>query len=387
MNNTIDCISHSWDTVFFISYMPIGIISVFIKASAILPLTKQLESIRKNWVHLMGMNRKNILLTILGISGMGMITKKIFDYKKENPVYSKESWLLQRSFSFFTWPFNLIESDFLYNKSIQLLSLKQKEHIKAPDIQSVKMTEYLLDNMQVFILNDQKDSEQKVVFFLHGGGYLSPPTPPHFDTAVELAQQTGAKIVMPNYPKAPNYTFKDAYPKVLNAYKRMLISQSSRDNITILGDSSGGGFAVGLSSLLVKENIPQPKKIVLISPWLDASSDNPDLAKNEDSDTLLPAQRYLKATGRLWAGGEKEVYNPLVSPIYSDNLSQLPPIYIITGNAEMLYPDVLRFKDKMTKMGHGIHLFIKEGMVHDFALFNTPEGKEARNYIGEVVNK
>jgi acetyl esterase/lipase len=266
-----------------------------------------------------------------------------------------------------------------------LIENSSEEYIRVPNVQSVSVSELLINDMQTIILNNKRDPEQEVIFFLHGGAYLAQPVPPHFNTALDIIDQTDAKVVMPIYPKSPVYNYKDAYPKLMEAYRQVLLHTSSSENISFMGDSAGGGLAAGLSSLLAHKKLPQPRQLILISPWLDASSENPDIKEFEESDTLLPKQEYFRETGLLWAGGEENIYHPLVSPLYSTYLKELPPTYVIAGGDEMLYPDILRFEAAMSEAGGKIKLFEKDNMVHDYAIFNTPEGQEARDLISQLI--
>lgn len=56
-----------------------------------------------------------------------------------------------------------------------------------------------------------------------------------------------------------------------------------------MGDSAGGGLALGLALALKTENITQPKDIILLSPWLDVTLSNEDIPKYESSDPILSA--------------------------------------------------------------------------------------------------
>lgn len=114
-----------------------------------------------------------------------------------------------------------------------------------------------------------------------GGAYVIDATSLHFYTVADIIQQTDAKVVMPIYPKAPKYNFMEAYPKILEAYRQVLKETPSPDRISFLGDSAGGCLAFGLSHLLTQENLPQPKQLILLSPWVDASSQNPEMKKFE----------------------------------------------------------------------------------------------------------
>lgn len=333
-------------------------------------------------------NKNNLFNKVLigvSIAAIGLVGKIFYDYKKDNTSQSLQSWLLERLFRMFSYPLSQLESRTLFEKGIDAIGDKTEKHINLPQLEGIDTSEAYLKEMQILLFNDKKDDNQQVIFFLHGGAYLFQPASPHFNTLKEIIRQTDAKVVMPIYPKAPNYDFKDAYPKVLKTYIQTIHKTDSPQNVTLMGDSAGGGLALGLSSLLADENLAQPRQLILISPWLDAGSENPNMKKFEESDPILPSQIYFQATGRLWARGEDNVYHPLVSPIYTNQLDNIPPVHIIAGGDEMLYPDILRFKSYMKEEDKEVHLYVKEDMGHDYAIFNTPEGKEARQLINKII--
>lgn len=320
-----------------------------------------------------------------GLAALGIAGKTLYDYHQEKGEQSFQSWLLERFFGLFSYPLTQLESRNFYEKGIEVIGDNTEKHIELPQLENIESEEVFVKGMQVLLFNNKNDKKQQVVFFLHGGAYVFQPAFPHFDTVEDIIEQTDAKVVMPIYPKAPNYSFKDAYPKVLEAYRYTLRKTASSNNITFLGDSAGGGFVLGLSSLLAHEELSQPRQLILISPWLDAGSDNPNMKEYEETDPLLPTQIYFQATGRLWARGEDNVYHPLVSPLYTNQIEHLPPVYIIAGGSEMLYPDILRFVSYLEEEGKEVHLKVKEELGHDFAIFNTPEGEKARRLISERI--
>lgn len=325
------------------------------------------------------------MLAAAGLIGIGLAGKMFINYKRADTDQSLQSWLLERLFGLISYPLKKIESRKLYEKGIEVIGDNTNPRVPAPRFEGIKTEEVYIENMQTLIFNDKNKNNQAVLFFLHGGAYIFQPAFPHFNTVEAIIRQTDAKVVMPIYPKVPNYDFTDAYPTIIQAYRQTVANTASIANITFMGDSAGGGLALGLSSLLAHENLPQPRQLILISPWLDARAENPNMKKFEASDTLLPSQYYFQTTGRLWARGEDNLYHPLVSPLYTTQLDTQPPIYILVGGDEMLYPDILRFKAYMEEAGGEVHLYVKEGMVHDYAIFNTPEGEEARAFISERI--
>src|SRR3712207_7656426 len=59
-----------------------------------------------------------------------------------------------------------------------------------------------------------------------------------------------------------------------------------RSTVTLAGDSAGGGLALGLAQTLRDQGLPQPRRLLLVSPWLDLTLGNPDLAADRKSTRL-----------------------------------------------------------------------------------------------------
>ncbi|HEL0798767.1 TPA: alpha/beta hydrolase [Streptococcus equi subsp. zooepidemicus] len=243
------------------------------------------------------------------------------------------------------------------------------------------------DNMQVHSWNEKpnKSSDQKVILYLHGGSYLNNPTSYHIDMLKTLSTSLDAKIVLPIYPKAPTYTYDVAMPRLVSLYQDILKSTSPQ-NITIMGDSAGGGLALGLALALKTENITQPKDIILLSPWLDVTLSNEDIPKYESSDPILSAWG-LRIVGDIWARrGENNTKHPYVSPIYGDT-NGLAPITMFVGTHEIFYPDIKKFDDMLEQKGHKHQLFVGEKMNHVYPIYPIEEAKTAQYQIIDTIKK
>ena len=51
----------------------------------------------------------------------------------------------------------------------------------------------------------------RTIYYVHGGGYMAPTDPFHVRYATRLADAVGARIVLPDYPLAPEHTWRDSY--------------------------------------------------------------------------------------------------------------------------------------------------------------------------------
>ncbi|MGE7839903.1 alpha/beta hydrolase fold domain-containing protein [Lysinibacillus sp. NPDC093712] len=243
--------------------------------------------------------------------------------------------------------------------------------------------ELTFEGMQVFTLNDQKSSKQKVILYIHGGAWTSQPLNLHWLFMDNMAQSLDAKIIAPIYPKVPHFNYKDAYSKILNLYKEILGTVESINQLTIMGDSAGGNISLGLGHLLKMEDLPQPKDIILLSACVDMSLSNPLIPEYDEKDPLL-AREGMEVITKIWAA-DKSVTDPLISPIYG-NFNGLGKITHFIGTHEALYPDAMKLDEKLTEQGIEINTFVYPQMIHVFVVMPTPEAKDAQQKIINIIS-
>ncbi len=188
----------------------------------------------------------------------------------------------------------------------------------------------------IFIITTNEKQTNKKILYFHGGSYMAEATSNHWKFVEQLAKDTGATIILPDYPLTPKYTYKDVFNMVEPLYKE-IIEQIGSENLIIMGDSAGGGLSLALEELLGEQDIPMPTKTILISPWLDVRLNNPEIGNIEKSDTILNKES-LRLAGIAYASSEG-MENYLVNPIDGD-LSKLQNVTILIGTHDILNPDV-----------------------------------------------
>ena len=97
----------------------------------------------------------------------------------------------------------------------------------------------------------------RAAVYLHGGAYVSEISPQHWTLVSRLAD-AGVRVEVPSYGLAPEHTYREAYPFVTAVY-RELLTEVEASTVTILGDSAGGGLALGLAQTLAGSGLPQPR--------------------------------------------------------------------------------------------------------------------------------
>lgn len=246
------------------------------------------------------------------------------------------------------------------------------------------LKEQTFEDMQVFILNDQKSSSQMVILYIHGGAWTNQPLNLHWLFMDKMAQALNAKVIAPIYPKVPHFSYQDTYPKMLSLYKEILASIESSNQLTIIGDSAGGNIALGLIQLLKRDGLPQPQDIILLSACVDMSLENPLIQEYEENDPML-ASEGMEVITKIWAA-DKALKDPIISPIYGD-FQGVGKITHFIGSHESLYPDAIQFDEKLTEQGVAINTFVYPKMNHVFVVMPLPEAVDAQQKIINILSK
>lgn len=225
-------------------------------------------------------------------------------------------------------------------------------------------------------------AESPTIVYLHGGAYWTQPSLYSFLFIRDIAERTTARVVMPIYPKAPTHDVTDAMAFVSSVWAQ--VSSSTTSPLVLMGDSAGGGLALGLVQKLIAEKAALPDGIIVTSPWLDAGLTNQEISTRQAEDPFLDAQT-LRFQGKVYAGSVG-VNHPWASPLRGD-FAKAPRITVLTGTHDILNPDALSFAAKAQERNWPVTTFEYPGMNHLFAAYPTPEGRDARQLIASVINR
>lgn len=223
------------------------------------------------------------------------------------------------------------------------------------------------------------------LMYLHGGGFVLPLAPPHWAILESLLLTTGATIIVPLYPRAPEHTFIRTYEFLDEVYSLIIADLEPGGIVVLAGDSAGGGLAIGLAFRLKEARQPSPAAIIAFSPWVDLSLSNAEIAELERRDPVLVVSALIGA-GQLWAG-QADVSHPLLSPVHAD-LSGMPPLYIYQGGRDIMLPDVMTLTRNMATAGGDVEVRIFPAGSHLFvSAIRTPESKKAVRHAAATIKR
>lgn len=264
-----------------------------------------------------------------------------------------------------------------------------KMFISEPRVDKYSIPDYIktessikedtFEELRYYRMNSKGKNENKV-FYIHGGAYVCEMMDQHIMMLDKIASSLDTEIIIPIYLLAPEHNYKESYKEVVSLYRSM-ISQYEAKNLILMGDSAGGGYALGLSMYLRNHGIRQPRELILLSPWVDITMSNPSItAKLSRGDKILDLHSLIDC-GSEWAG-ESNPKDYLLSPIYGDFIG-LPRITSFVGTSEIFFPDCQRLHKKLSeeKVENTLRKYNK--MQHVFPALPIPEAEES---IREIVN-
>lgn len=228
-------------------------------------------------------------------------------------------------------------------------------------------------------------TRDKIVIYVHGGGYVMDASPSHWHLVSTLIDATNCLVYFPDYPLAPEHNYEDTENMMIELYKH-LIRHHDPEEIIIMGDSAGGGISLATALCLKELELPQPKKYILISPSVDLDCNLPlspvESVALEESDPLISSLSFDTICD-LWRGNrERTDYH--VTPCHGD-LSNLAPITIFAGTVDVLTPFTKKMVADAKSKGIDIDFRLRKGMVHDYLLLPCTEAKPDIDAICEMI--
>ena len=205
----------------------------------------------------------------------------------------------------------------------------------------------------------------RVVQYLHGGGYMVGSAASHRRLGGHLAKAVGCRVLLVDYGRSP----ENAHPGPVNesaAVYRWLLEQGVLpSHLAIGGDSSGGGLALATLLKLRADSLPQPAGGVALSAWVDLEALGETMTSNVGRDLVVASER-LKAYAEVFLAGA-DGRDPLAAPLYGDYRG-VCPLYLQVGGAELLLDDSRRVAETARQAGVEVDVDVFPDMQHVFQM-------------------
>lgn len=275
-------------------------------------------------------------------------------------------------------------------RAIQPVDVSRKRfeavgHLEAARRRPVTYREEVVGGVRCLWATPPRPSDV-VLVYLHGGAYVIGSPESHRGALASLAMSTGARVLAPDYRRAPENPCPAAIDDAVAVW-RDLIGRDGIDpsKVVMAGDSAGGGLTLTTSMALRDAGDPLPRGLVLLSPWTDLTIDYAIPQHRLDRD-YLPSTRRLHAYAEHYLDG-MDRRDPRASPLFGD-LGGLPPMQILAGGVEIILPDSVRLASAVHAAGGKASLHVEPWEVHVYPMFLdvSAAGRRAFRDIGEQVS-
>jgi monoterpene epsilon-lactone hydrolase len=221
----------------------------------------------------------------------------------------------------------------------------------------------------------------RTLYYVHGGGFMAPIDAFHARYATRLADAIGARVVMPDYPLAPEHTWRDSHDALVGDAARWA---GREGGIVLAGDSAGGGLALALAQSVRDRGLTPATHLVMHAPWVDLTTSTPETREVDAIDPWLNF-RKLEAYAEWWAGVSQDLGRPEVSPALGE-LAGLPRALMLYGTRDLLHPGCRLLVRRAGEAGWDLTAREEPDLIHVYGLLPfVPEARRAFDQVVEFV--
>lgn len=235
-------------------------------------------------------------------------------------------------------------------------------------------------------LESKQPENDGIIFYIHGGGFVSCSSKTHRPITATLARLTSFRVFSLDYRLAPEHRFPAASDDAFTAYKWLLEQGFSADRIALAGDSAGGGLVLALLLRLRDARLPLPTCAVCFSPWTDLAGTGESVCANANRDDFFYTENISEFAAAYF--GEASAENPSTSPVLGD-FRDLPPILFHVGSTEILLDDARRIHQKIQTIDGTSELEIYDDIFHcwQMAVGLVPEARDSLSKAAEFIRR
>jgi epsilon-lactone hydrolase len=206
-------------------------------------------------------------------------------------------------------------------------------------------------------------ANDRVLLYLHGGGFVFGLTPLHLQMVTYLAQQMGMSALLVDYRLAPGHPFPAALDDCVTVYRWLGRQAIAAQDTVIAGDSAGGNLTIASLMTLRDRGEPLPAAAACLSPVADLSAKG---APPPDFRDPLLHPRAMRRYNESYVA-HHNARDPLISPVFGD-WHGLPPLLVHAGEDEVLRDDAVRIEELARAAGVDVRLAIYPRMWHVWQL-------------------
>ncbi|QDT54894.1 Carboxylesterase NlhH [Caulifigura coniformis] len=205
-----------------------------------------------------------------------------------------------------------------------------------------------------------------VIIFFHGGGWVFGSLDSHDGLCRRMCRLTGCAVVSVDYRLAPEHPFPAAVHDAQAAIRWVAAEAENRRfdaaRLVVCGDSAGANLATVAGRNLAGEI--QVAAQVLWYPVTSFGMETPSYLENREGYFLTRAEMDWFTSQYL--PRPEDARHPDAAPLLAEDLSALPPTYLLTAGYDPLRDDGRAYAKRLIDAGVTVHFTERRGLIHGF---------------------
>ena len=203
-----------------------------------------------------------------------------------------------------------------------------------------------------------------------------------------MAHDASCAVVSVDYRLAPEHKFptapEDCYRALLWVVEHAESLGVDRDRIAVGGGSAGANLAAVVALMARDRNGPDLVLQVLEAPCTDFVNEHPSVEENDGF--ILDRQTFAQMREDYFVRPE-DAADPYASPLLADDLTGLPPAFVITAELDPLRDEGEAYAARLESAGVPTVLRRCEGHVHGASAMTKllPSARAIRNELHEAL--
>ena len=230
------------------------------------------------------------------------------------------------------------------------------------------------EKINIYIFEPKEVKTQKILLYVHGGGFVYRGAKNHYDFCIKLAEKGLCTVVYVDYRLAYKYKYPVPVEDAFAAYDYILKKMKKYKKLLIGGDSAGGCLAIDVIRKAHDLKIKIPDYLLLFYPVLDKRMITESMQKY--TDTPIWNSVLNKKMWDLYLKGNSNY----ISPGEMEDVSFMPNTYIETAEYDCLHDEAIDFAKKLEKQQIEVVLNETKNTMHGFDMKN---GKITQKVVKE----
>jgi acetyl esterase/lipase len=227
----------------------------------------------------------------------------------------------------------------------------------------------------------RRSNPDPAIVFFHGGAFVIGDLDFEHSRCLEMAAETNCIVISVDYRLAPEHPFPAGFDDCCAVYEWAIENavelgiDSTR--IAVAGASAGGALAAAVAQAARDRGLVRPAFQMLLYPVTDDRMTSRSMMQFDDIQGWN--RRNSKHMWRHYLGDNVAETSPYAAPARADDLSGLPPAYVMTAELDALCDEGIEYAKRLEDAGVAVQRRHFPEAFHGFdTLANTPVSSRAR---------